>query len=202
MTEPTNIGVVILAAGSSSRLGQPKQLLEFQNKTLLQHMIDTVMPFNFKPAVLVLGAQADQIKDATDFDDINVICNDQWPEGIASSIRLGVAESLKLNESIESILFLLSDQPFVTKELIEELIQQHVNENKTITACSYQQIVGVPVIFDKNFFPQLMELTGDVGAKKIILQNSQDVGTVAFKKGYFDIDTPEDYEQFQDNVSQ
>lgn len=199
MTVSTNIGSVILAAGSSSRLGRPKQLLQYQNKTLLQHIIDMVTPFNFTSSVVVLGAHADQIRDATNFKNVTAIDNKDWSEGIASSIRLGMKESIKLNPLLDSILFLLSDQPYVSTELIQELLNKHKNGNRGITACSYKQSVGVPAIFGKQFFPQLMELTGDVGAKKIIMQNSEDVNKVAFRKGYFDIDTTEDYEQLQEN---
>lgn len=199
MTVSTNIGVVILAAGSSSRLGRPKQLLQYQNKTLLQHIIDTVTPFNFTSSVVVLGAYADQIQDATKFGNVTAIDNADWSEGIASSIRLGVKESIKLNASLDSILFLLSDQPYVSTGLVRELIDTHKNGGQRITACRYKQNFGVPAIFSKYYFPQLMELTGDVGAKKIIMQNSEDVNKVAFRKGYFDIDTTEDYERLQEN---
>lgn len=198
MTASDNIGVVILAAGSSSRLGRPKQLVEFQNKPLLQHMIDIVAPFHFNPSVLVLGANADQIRQATDLNSVTVLSNESWPEGIASSIRLGVSESMKLNESLESILFLLSDQPFVTTELIEELIQKHVEDNQRITACSYKNNIGVPAIFGKSFFTQLMDLKGDVGAKKIIAQNPEQVDSVVFEDGSFDVDTEEDYKELLD----
>ncbi|MDR8394044.1 nucleotidyltransferase family protein [Aliifodinibius sp. S!AR15-10] len=201
MTESINIGTVILAAGSSSRLGRPKQLLKYQNKTLLQHIIDTVTPFEFNPSVLVLGAYADQIRDATNLVNVTAIYNKDWPEGIASSIRVGVAKSLKLNASLDSILFLLSDQPFVSTDLIQDLIDKHNNRNQRITACCYKQNVGVPAIFQKHFFPELQELSGDVGAKKIIIQNSEEVEEVPFKKGSFDIDTSEDYEQLKDNAN-
>ena len=164
-------------------------------------MIDTITPFHFNPSVLVLGSNADQIRESINPNNVAVLQNENWPEGIASSIRLGVSKSMKLNDSLEGILFLLSDQPFVNKELIEELIEKHSNGDQQITACSYKDNIGVPAIFGKSFFPQLLELTGDVGAKKIILQNSQDVETVAFKKGYFDIDTDDDYQQLQDDLS-
>lgn len=198
MTVSKNIGVVILAAGSSSRLGRPKQLVEFQNKTLLQHIIDTVAPFKFTPSILILGAHADQIRQATDLKEVTVLNNETWPEGIASSIRLGVSESIKLNESLDSILFLLSDQPFVTAELIEELTQKHTNGDQRITACSYKENIGVPAIFGKTFFPQLLELTGDAGAKKMIAQNHEHVDSVDFKDGSFDVDTEEDYKELLD----
>lgn len=189
----TNIGVVILAAGSSSRLGRPKQLVQFQNKTLLQHVIDSIVPFHFDPGILVLGANAHQIRDSISPKKITVVDNQGWSEGIASSIRLGVSESIKLNESLEGILFLLSDQPFVTKKLIEELIQKHKNGDQQITACRYKESFGVPAIFGKAFFSQLLKLTGDTGAKKIIAQNSEHVDTIVFQAGSFDVDTEEDY---------
>lgn len=198
MTASTNIGVVILAAGSSSRLGRPKQLVKFQNETLLQHVINSITPFQFNSSVLVLGANADQIKDASNLDNVHVVHNENWPEGIASSIRLGVSESIKLNQSLESILFLLSDQPFVAKELIEELINMHINRNQCITACRYKENVGVPAIFGKSFFRQLLELRGDVGAKNIIARNSEHVDSIVFKRGSFDVDTEEDVHKLLD----
>lgn len=198
MTLATNIGVVIPAAGSSSRLGQPKQLLQFQNKTFLQRILDIAIPFNFTPSVLILGAHADQIRDDTHLDNITTIYNEHWPEGIASSIRLGVSESIKLNESLENILFLLSDQPFVTTELIEELIQKHTNGDQRITACRYKENIGVPAIFGKTFFTRLMDLKGDAGAKKIIARNREQVDSIVFKDGSFDVDTEEDYQELLD----
>lgn len=201
MTDSANIGVVILAAGSSSRLGRPKQLLEFQDKTLLQHIIDMVTSVEFSPSVVVLGAYADQIREATDLEHVTAVYNEHWSDGIASSIRLGVKESIKLNATLDSILFLLSDQPFVNTSLIRELIDIHKNGNQRITASSYKQNVGVPAIFAKDFFPQLTELTGDVGAKKIIIRHTEQVEEVPFEKGYFDIDTTQDYEEFKDNVT-
>lgn len=196
------MGVVILAAGSSSRLGHSKQLVPYQDTTLLQHVIDIADSFDFASSVLVLGAKREQIRKATDLGKFKVLDNEHWPEGIASSIRLGVSESIKLNDSLDSMLFLLSDQPFVTPELIEKLIASHKNGKRRITACSYKQTVGVPAIFEKSFFPSLMELTGDVGARKIMLRNSEEVEEVAFQKGHIDIDTREDYEQLQKKMNE
>lgn len=195
MSESANIGVVILAAGSSSRLGRPKQLVKFQNKLLLQHVIDTITPFHFNPGILVLGANAHKIQESINPKKVTVLENEHWSEGISSSIRLGVSESLKLNDSLDGILFLLSDQPFVSRELIEELIEKHSNGNQQIIACSYKDDVGVPAIFGKSFFPELMKLEGDVGAKKIIAQNSENVQCVVFKNGSFDVDTEEDVQE-------
>jgi len=202
LTSAANMGVVILAAGSSSRLGHPKQLVPFQDKTLLQNVIDTAASFDFATSVLVLGANGDNIRKAIDPGTFTVLDNDSWPEGIASSIRLGVSGSIKINDSLDSILFLLSDQPFVTTQLIEKLISSHKNGRKQITACRYKKTMGVPAIFGNPFFPGLMELTGDVGARKIMLRNSKEVEEVTFKKGHIDIDTHEDYEQLRKKMNE
>lgn len=199
MSANANIGVVILAAGSSRRLGRSKQLLQFRDKTLLQHMTDMIIPFEFSSSVLVLGAYADKIREATELASVSVVHNEHWSEGIASSIRLGVEASIKQNPSLDSILFLLSDQPYVTSGLIRKIINRHEQGNQRITACRYKQNIGVPAIFGKHFFQQLMELTGDVGAKKIMLRNRDQIDEVAFEKGLYDIDTTRDYEQLQDN---
>lgn len=198
MSESANIGVVILAAGSSSRLGRPKQLVEFQNKPLLQHVIDAINPFQFRSSFLVLGSNVDQIQKSINPENVTLLHNENWSEGIASSIRLGVSESIKLNDSLDGILFLLSDQPFVNKELIGELLEKHLNEDQQITACSYKDNIGVPAILGKSFFPHLLELRGDVGAKKIIAQNSANVQCVVFKEGSFDVDTEKDVQELLD----
>lgn len=189
---------MILAAGSSSRLGRPKQLVEYQNKPLLQHVIDIINSFQFHPNILVLGANADEIRESINPKSVTVLENQNWSEGIASSIRLGVSESMKMNESLDGIMFLLSDQPFVTSELIDKLIEKHSNGNQPITACSYKDNIGVPAIFGSQFFPELLELKGDVGAKKIIAQNSESVEMVTFKHGSFDVDTEEDVHKLLD----
>lgn len=198
MSESENIGVVILAAGSSSRLGRPKQLVKFKDKPLLQHVIDTIDPYRFSPSLLVLGANGQKVLKSINPKKSTVIENENWSEGIASSIRLGVSESMEMNETLDGILFLLSDQPFVSRALIEELLESHMNGNQQITACSYKDNIGVPAILGKAFFPQLLKLKGDVGAKKIIAQNLDDVQRVIFNRGSFDVDTEEDVHKLLD----
>lgn len=193
MKEANDLGVVILGAGSSSRLGQPKQLLKFQKKTFLQNIIDTITPLDFASKVVVLGANADQILQSIDAEDFKIKINSEWQEGIASSIRTGVRQSLNDNPSLEHILFLLTDQPFVSDQLLNELLKIHLEGNKLITGSKYNNIVGVPAIFARPVFPQLMELSGDLGARYIINQYPDDMAAVDFDMGYFDIDTKEDY---------
>lgn len=193
------IGAVILAAGSSSRLGRPKQLLTFQSKPMLQYVIDMVVPFQFIPTVLVLGAHSEEILKDTDPKKSVIVINQNWNEGIGSSIRLGVSEAIKMNDSLENILFLLADQPYVTTALIKQLADQHSDKKECITACRYNDSIGVPAIFSSDYFESLQSLRGDSGAKKIISQNIDKVKTILFRRGDVDIDTDEDYENLLKN---
>jgi molybdenum cofactor cytidylyltransferase len=186
------IGVVVLAAGSSSRLGKPKQLVRFHDKPLLQNVIDHCERFDFISKVIVLGANSEMIKKALKPKAFTLVMNEDWKEGIAGSIRKGVQHSLDLNPDTEHIIFLLSDQPFVTAELLEKLLETHLSEEKKITACFYEDDIGVPAIFSKDMFPLLLKLNGDQGAKKIMKQYQDQVTSIHFEMGHFDVDTPED----------
>jgi len=188
-----NIGLVVLAAGASRRLGTPKQLLSFQQKPLLQHVLDQTQEYTFSTKVLVLGAFAEQILESVDPISFHVIINEQWAAGMASSLRAGVTQALVDCPNLEHLLFLLSDQPFVSSELIQSLITTHIQHDKLITACRYQGQLGVPAIFEKSLFPELLQLQGDRGANALIQAYGDRVGEVAFKLGSFDVDTEEDY---------
>ena len=189
-----NTGIIILAAGESSRLGRPKQLLTFRDTSLLQKVIDQCAPLEFDTGVIVLGAHADDIRKAVDPGKFTFVMNPEWKEGIASSIRKGVEFSLELNPETEHLLFLLSDQPFVTTALLQRLLKTHKTGKKEITASLYDEDVGVPAVYSKPAFPLLKKLSGDKGAKKVMKRFPEKVATVPFGKGSFDVDTPEDYE--------
>jgi molybdenum cofactor cytidylyltransferase len=190
---PDKVGVVILAAGSSSRLGQPKQLIEYKNKSLLQNIIDHSQVLSFKSKVLILGAHAEEIQKNINTGEFKVFINEEWKEGIASSIRKGVRCSLEITPDLEHILFVLSDQPFVTNELILELMDTHIHQGKTITGCRYNNTIGVPAIFSKHLFQELSLLEGDSGAKVLIKKYADQVADISFDHGSVDVDKPEDY---------
>lgn len=189
------IGVILLAAGASRRLGQPKQLVAFQGQPLLQRMIEVVAPFQFGSKFLLLGAYAAPIKRAILAPGWELVENPQWEEGIASSIRLGVEKTLARQPTTEHLLFLLSDQPFVTPSLIQTLVETQLTGDQPITACRYQRGSGVPVVLARNFFPELQALQGDQGARRILKQHPDAIRMITFEKGDFDVDTPEDYER-------
>ncbi|OKS86011.1 nucleotidyltransferase family protein [Mucilaginibacter polytrichastri] len=185
-------GIIILAAGESCRLGEPKQNLIFQGKTLLQRAIETALSSACETVLVVLGANAELIKPTLQPYKVEVIVNANWTEGMASSIRAGV-EALQRNELIENVLILLCDQPFVSLSLINNLLQKQQDTLKPIVACNYKDTIGVPVIFNRLLFTRLLLLKGHEGAKKMIAGYPDDVATVPFDLGTVDIDTVEDY---------
>lgn len=188
--------IILLAAGGSYRLGQPKQLLEYQGKTLLQHIIDEALATKAGSVVVVLGANHELIVEKTKLNGTTVIVNQQWQSGMASSIRAGV-EVLFDDMQIERALITLCDQPHVDHFLIKEMVKKQQISGKAIVACSYGDIVGVPAVFSREMFTSLLSLQGQEGARKLIASDPKHLETLAFPKGIIDIDTPADYQGLQ-----
>ncbi|MFD2287638.1 NTP transferase domain-containing protein [Pedobacter petrophilus] len=187
-----NTGIIILAAGNSSRLGRPKQLLKFKDKTLIELTIDAALKTPFKPIVVVLGAFADRIQEKLSAE-IQFIINERWQEGMASGIAAGLAEILKHSPELENIMIAVSDQPFINAKVLLELQEKQFSTKKGIIASRYAQTTGTPALFNKKYFPQLLSLTGNNGAKSMLKLHDNDVETVAFALGNIDIDTENDY---------
>jgi molybdenum cofactor cytidylyltransferase len=185
-------GLIILAAGASIRLGNPKQNLIFQNKTLLERSIETAVGSECRPIIVVLGANADGIDIGIKDKNVEFIFNPNWNEGMASSIRIAISE-IEKHEEISNVLIMLCDQPFVKSKLIADMLLKQQETDKAIVACKYNDTIGVPVLFDRSLFDELLLLKGQEGAKKILKDHPQDVVTIPFDKGSIDIDTQEDY---------
>ena len=186
-------GVIILAAGESKRLGKPKQNLLYQDKTLLQRIIESVLETKCRPVIVVLGAYSETIHPAISKQDVHIIHNTEWREGMASSLRRGVA-ALQNDPDVDSTLILLCDQPFVDSKLLEIMVYEHAVSDKGIVACAYNNTIGVPVLFSNRYFFSLLHLKGHEGARKLLRANKNDIQTVPFTLGSVDIDTIDDYE--------
>lgn len=189
-----NIGVVILAAGESSRLGSPKQLLPFEGQTMIQYVVKTAVDSKAKRVIVVLGAKADSIAANIDNKRATVVINDSWQEGMGASIRTGINKLVEVDPDTEGAILMVCDQPEVTSQLINDLIGTHRQTGKPIITCSYADTFGPPTFFHRKIFPDLLQLKGDVGARKILQQHVRDVETIAFPGGHRDIDTKADYE--------
>jgi molybdenum cofactor cytidylyltransferase len=193
------IGAVILAAGSSSRIGQPKQLLSLRGKTLVRASVDTASEAGCSPIVVVIGSDSEKVH--LELADANVIevQNTDWQRGIGSSIRSGVKALINYAPDVEAILLLVCDQPAVNARLIQSLIAARDATKKQIVASSYADTVGVPVIFDRYVFEELLSLSDEAGAKSIILQKPERVAKLTFPDGAIDVDTWEDWKKAQRN---
>jgi len=186
--------VIILAAGESRRLGFPKQTLLFKGKTLIEIAMEAGLKSKADAVMVILGANADKIGPYISNNTVQVIDNPDWEEGIASSIRLAI-QSVNDDKNITDVIFMLSDQPFANRAVIDSLIHKRQETGSKIVACAYNDAVGVPALFNRSLFPQLLSLNGQEGAKKIIGNYTSDIATVPFEKGSIDIDTIADYEQ-------
>jgi molybdenum cofactor cytidylyltransferase len=195
MSSATNIGVIILAAGSSSRLGRPKQLLRYNGKSLLEHAVDAAVHSSTGPVIVVLGVNANLFLKEFDGNRLTIVENAEWQEGMASSFRTGLNTLLKKLPAADAAIFMVCDQPFVSTELLNDLITVYQKTGKPVIASNYGETTGPPALFHKSFFDKLMQLKGDTGARKIIQQHNADVAMISFPQGKIDIDSIEDYEK-------
>jgi molybdenum cofactor cytidylyltransferase len=190
----SNIVIVILAAGQSSRLGSPKQLLTYKGKNLLRHTVDEALETGCPSVFVVLGANSDLFRKELKDKPVMLLENADWEEGMASSIRYALKEITGTILRPDSIIIMVCDQPYVSSALLLDLVKQKNETGKHIVACRYNAQVGTPALFHRSFFPALMELKGDKGAKKLIADHPTQVATILFPDGEKDIDTKEDYE--------
>lgn len=188
-------GIILLAAGSSSRLGRAKQLIEFQGKTLIQKAIDEANKSQADCLVVVLGANADLIQTGFKPSSASFIINLDWQQGMSSSMQAGL-RFLMEKEEINQVLLMLCDQPFVDASLLDKLINAKETSGKGIVAAAYSNTLGVPALFDKLYFEELSQLTGFEGAKKVIFNHQAEVHALDFPLGVVDLDTEEDVSQF------
>ena len=195
LPEP-KIGVIILAAGSSSRMNnEPKQALEFRGKTLLRRAAETALQGEFSSTIVVLGAN--QKKSRKEIEDLplQIAVNENWLIGMSSSIKVGL---LALSEeNLDAIIIMLCDQPLVTTEILQRLWDVYVETGKPIAACEYENTVGVPALFAREVFAELADLQKDEGAKKIIKKDKYRVALVTAPEAAFDIDTLQDFEELK-----
>jgi molybdenum cofactor cytidylyltransferase len=198
----TSIGVIILAAGVSSRLGRPKQALLYNDKTLLQHAVQAALAANTGPVVVVLGAAAERLQNIITEKDVHIVVNAEWKEGMASSIRCGIKAFAEISPGAEGVILMVCDQPFVTPLLLEELVAAYQRTARPVVACGYEATFGPPVFFHHSLFEELLQLKGDVGARGVVRQHADAVEVIPFPEGSFDIDTEEDYEQIKGGSKQ
>lgn len=198
-----NVSIIILAAGASSRMGAPKQLLLVEGKTLIKRISEMALDTPCHPIVTVLGSNRALIRKELEKMPITVIDNPQWEKGISSSIKMGLVGAYMTQKEIDAAIFLTVDMPFVSVDLINSMIEKATkNPDSQIVACSYENQVGIPVLFKRTLFNDLLELKGDEGAKKVVLKNKKSTLLIDFPEGKFDLDTIDEYRNFVSNLNQ
>jgi len=192
MSDGTQCAAIVLAAGASTRLGQPKQLLKLDGESLLHRTVRIAGEAGCVPIYVVLGFEADRMGlEITDLP-VKPIINRDWESGMASSLRCGVEVLMKETPLPERVLVLLCDQAKLSAEILSRLIQTSAGENSMITASNYAGRLGVPAIFNEHLYPDLLKVEGDQGARAVILRHSSQTSVVEFPEGAMDIDTPHD----------
>ena len=193
----STIGLIILAAGASTRMGTPKQLLLYRGRSFVRHFCDVAIASVCQPITVVLGANAEQIKPEISQLPVQIVENQQWAEGMSSSIRVGLEALLGVNQNLEAVAIALCDQPFVSSQTLDRIVEAYHFTGKPIIASEYAGTLGVPVLFSHTLFSEIMALKSNEGAKQLIKRHIHEVFSIPFPEGSIDIDTPNDYDQLQ-----
>jgi molybdenum cofactor cytidylyltransferase len=190
-----SVAAVVLAAGGSIRFGKPKQLAIFQGEPLVRRIVTAAKDAGCAPLVVVVGASAGQITPVLAGLPVSIIEHPNWSNGLGSSIAVGVMHAASITPDLDAAILLACDQPFVNAVMLRQLIQMHRENKKPIVASAYAETLGVPALFDRSCFGDLLQLTGDSGAKGIILARANDVAPFDFPAAAVDVDTAADYEK-------
>jgi CTP:molybdopterin cytidylyltransferase MocA len=187
-----SVAAIIVAAGASSRLGQPKQLVLVDGESLLQRAVRCARDAGARPVFVVLGAYREKIEHAVDLGAATVIANTEWEEGLASSIRAGVKVAESAGHAA-GVLLMTCDQPRVTAEHLREMIDEFgVRADAVLIASTYAGVRGTPAIFPRAMFADLLALHDDKGARGLLAKASLPVVEIQLEGGEVDIDRPED----------
>lgn len=188
----SDIGAIIIAAGSSSRLGEPKQLVVLQGETLLRRAIRVSEEAGAKPVLVVLGAHRERIEAEVDLSGVKLVVNNDWAEGMASSIRAAVGAIKEEHPISAGVLLMVCDQLAVSSEHLSQMIGAFRRNPAAVVASVYAGKRGIPAIFPADAFADLLTLRGDQGARRLLSEKDRIVIEIPLKGGELDIDLPKD----------
>jgi len=188
------ISVIVLAAGESTRMGFPKLLLPIKGKSLLQHVIDNALQSKVGEVIVVLGAEATKLRREIKQSQVQIIENASYKEGLSTSLKAGLQA---VSPQAQAVLILLGDQPLISHDIIDALIDKYEESGSIMVAPVYKGKRGNPVLFDSSLIPELSRVTGDKGGREIIEKHPAQLATVDFESTITgtDIDSWEDYKE-------
>lgn len=190
------VGGILLAAGASTRMGQPKQLLPWKGNTLLGHALAVAKTSRLSSVVVILGANSELVRTAFSLDHPHVVINKRWETGMGSSLKAGLAY-LTSKSNPDAIMAMVCDQPFVTTAHLDRLLEAFERSGKQAVASGYGATSGVPAIFGKHLYEEILRMPDDEGAKKIIARRQENERiTIELVQGETDLDTYDDYSRF------
>jgi molybdenum cofactor cytidylyltransferase len=202
------VAAIVLAAGASTRYGQPKQLLPVGGKTMLQHVVDVVLASPVDQTIVVLGHRAGEIgasvrrglPTAAD-KSADIVTNEEWQAGLSTSVQAGLRA---IRSDIQAALFVLADQPAITPGIIAALLGRYRETGAPIVVPTYRGERGNPALFDRSLFAELMEVRNDKGGRQLIdrYANRTEKVEVGSEAVLVDVDTEEDYQRFKEAYGQ
>jgi xanthine/CO dehydrogenase XdhC/CoxF family maturation factor/GTP:adenosylcobinamide-phosphate guanylyltransferase len=189
--ESQRTGIVVLAAGQSKRLGEPKQLLALEGRSLLRRTVEAALGSRCRQVAVVIGALADRMEEELAGLPVRIVVNEQWTGGLSTSVRAGLEA---LEEEVDAVIFVPCDQPALDAALLDSLVAAHERSGKAIVVSGYGGAWGAPMLVASRWWPELRALQGDRGAQPVAYAHQDEVEAVPFPEGACDIDTREDYE--------
>lgn len=197
MINVKQVGLILLAAGESRRMGTPKQLLSYKGRSLIRHAATQAIASDCSPTVVVLGANSDRIAPELDNLPVHIALNLQWQQGMSSSIAVGINALLEININFEAIIIALADQPLITDKVYAQLVERYQRHRLKAVASIYNNTIGVPALFDRVLLPELLKLklNRQGGAKQLLNKYSDRAFNLDLPEAAIDIDTASDYQR-------
>lgn len=186
------ISAILLAAGKSTRMGKPKQLMPFGESTILEQTVDNFLGSEVGEVIVVIGHKAEEVREILAAKPVKLVVNPDYEQGMSTSIIIGLKA---VDNQAEAIMLALGDQPLIDSRTINQVIDEFDKQGKGVAVPTYQGKRGHPVIFDMKYKGELLKISGDIGGKEIIRKHLDDVIEVAVRSEgiCIDIDTADSY---------
>jgi molybdenum cofactor cytidylyltransferase len=192
--KPVSVAAIILAAGSSERMGQLKQLLSIDGQPMVRRVTEVVCASGLAQVIVVVGAHAEKVEASLSGLPVELVHNRAWQEGLSTSLRIGIGA---LRPDTMAVLVVLADQPALTSNLLQQLVERYRATRAPVVAPFYRGQRGNPVLFDRSLFPELQAVQGDRGARRVVQRYGEQMERVACDHPAVvqDVDTPGDYQR-------